>query len=111
MRHSLVKPKSYIKSNLIGFFNILHVCKNHKIPHLIYASTSSVYGNSKKFPIKESAETSKPLQLYAATKKSSELMAECYSNLYNMRITGLRFFTVYGPWADQTWLFLFLLDL
>ena len=99
VRHSLVKPKSYIKSNLIGFFNILQVCKNHKIPHLIYASTSSVYGNSKKFPIKESAETSKPLQLYAATKKSNELMAECYSNLYNMRITGLRFFTVYGPWG------------
>ena len=99
VRYSLVNPKSYIKSNLIGFFNILQECKNHKIPHLIYASTSSVYGNSKIFPIKESANTSKPLQLYAATKKSNELMAESYSNLYKMRITGLRFFTVYGPWG------------
>ena len=99
VRYSLINPRSYIDNNLIGFFNILNECKKRKVDHFIHASTSSVYGNTNKFPIKETFDTSSPLQLYAATKKSNELMAYCYSHLYNMKITGLRFFTVYGPWG------------
>ena len=99
VRYSLINPRSYIDNNLIGFFNVLNECKKRKIGHFIHASTSSVYGNTIKFPIKENFDTNSPLQLYAATKKSNELMAYCYSHLYNMKITGLRFFTVYGPWG------------
>lgn len=99
VRYSLVNPRSYINSNLIGFFNVLNECKENKIKHLIHASTSSVYGNTNKFPINENFDTGSPLQLYAATKKSNELMAYSYCHLFNMKITGLRFFTVYGPWG------------
>ncbi len=99
VRYSLINPKSYIDNNIIGFFNILNLCKDHKIKHLIFASTSSVYGNTNKFPIEESDDTSHPIQIYAASKKSNEVMAYSYSKLYNLKITGLRFFTVYGPWG------------
>jgi UDP-glucuronate 4-epimerase len=99
VRYSLKNPYSYIKNNLIGFFNILDLSQNFKIKHLIYASTSSVYGMNKKLPFSESQDVSHPLQLYAATKRSNELMAHAYSNLYQLPTTGLRFFTVYGPWG------------
>ena len=97
IRFSLKKPDQYIKSNLLGFFNILDLCKEFKISHLIYASSSSVYGSNNKFPFKEKNSANHPLQLYAATKRSNELMAHSYSSLYNLPTTGLRFFTVYGP--------------
>ena len=99
VRYSIQNPESYIKSNLIGFANILEVCRNFKILHLTYASTSSVYGANTKQPFKESHNVDHPLQLYAATKRSNELMAHSYSNLFNLPTTGLRFFTVYGPWG------------
>ena len=99
VRYSLVNPKSYVDNNILGFFNILNLSKKYNIKHLIFASTSSVYGNTKKFPIKETDNTSQPIQIYAASKKTNEVMAYSYSTLYNMKITGLRFFTVYGPWG------------
>jgi len=99
VRFSIKKPHQYIQSNLLGFFNILNLSRYHKIPHLIYASSSSVYGGNTKLPFKESDRTDHPLQLYAATKRSNELMAHSYSALYNLPTTGLRFFTVYGPWG------------
>lgn len=99
VRYSLINPKSYIDNNLVGFFNILECSKKFKIKHLIYASSSSVYGDGLEQPSRESSETSKPLQLYAATKKSNEVMAYAYSNLYKIPMTCLRFFTVYGPWG------------
>ena len=99
VRFSLKKPEEYIKSNLLGFFNILNLSKKFKISHLIYASSSSVYGSNKKLPFKEKDSTDHPLQLYAATKRSNELMAHSYSSLYNLPTTGLRFFTVYGPFG------------
>ena len=99
VRYSLRNPSVYIKSNLIGFFNILHISKEFKIRHLIYASTSSVYGMNAQLPFSESQGVDHPLQLYAATKRSNELMAHAYSNLYKLPTTGLRFFTVYGPWG------------
>ncbi len=99
VRYSLINPKSYINNNILGFFNILEATKRKKIKKLVYASTSSVYGIQKKFPLKESLNTDNPIQLYAATKKSNELMAASYSNLYEMDTIGLRFFTVYGPWG------------
>lgn len=99
VRHSLKNPFVYTKSNLVGFFNILHMSKEFKIKHLIYASTSSVYGMNTKLPFSESHAVDHPLQLYAATKRSNELMAHAYSNLYRLPTTGLRFFTVYGPWG------------
>ena len=99
VRYSLQEPYKYIQSNLLGFFNILDLSKKYKVKHLLYASTSSVYGINNKLPYKENNDTSHPLQLYAATKKSNELMAHSYSHLFNLPTTGLRFFTVYGPWG------------
>jgi UDP-glucuronate 4-epimerase len=99
VRYSLEHPEKYISSNIIGFFNILEGCKTGEVPHLIYASSSSVYGNSSSTPFKTSDFTDSPVSLYAATKKSNELMAHTYSHLYNFKTTGLRFFTVYGPWG------------
>ena len=99
VRYSIQNPDSYIERNVIGFFNILDLSKEFNVKHLIYASTSSVYGNNKSFPLSEKLQTNKPLQLYAATKLSNELMAYSYSSIYNLKTTGLRFFTVYGPWG------------
>ena len=99
VRYSLENPKSYIQSNLVGFANILEACRKYKVENLIYASSSSVYGGNKKLPYKEISSVNHPVSLYAATKKSNELMAHCYSHLYGIPITGLRFFTVYGPWG------------
>ena len=99
VRYSLKNPKSYINSNINGFFNILDISKNYKIKKFIYASTSSIYGIKKKYPLREKFETDNPIQLYAATKKSNEVIAASYSHLYKMRTIGLRFFTVYGPWG------------
>ena len=99
IRYSLVNPKQYIETNINGFYNILELTKKFKIKHLLFASSSSVYGNTSNVPFKEDQSTDKPLQIYATTKKSNELMAHCYSHLHNISITGLRFFTVYGPWG------------
>ena len=99
VRYSINFPEVYVKSNIIGFFNILNLSKNYKVTHFIYASTSSVYGDSKKFPNKELDETSSPLSFYAATKKSNEVMANSFSEIYNIKTTGIRFFTVYGPFG------------
>ena len=99
VRYSLSNPEKYISTNLVGFFNILQLCKNYKVKHLIYASTSRVYGDIHKLPLKENFSAVHPLQLYAATKRSNELLAHSYSNLFNLPTTGLRFFTVYGPWG------------
>ncbi len=99
VRYSIEFPQTYLKSNIIGFFNILECSKKFKIKHLIYASTSSVYGNSKKFPLRENHNTDNPLSFYAATKKSNEVMAYSYSNIHKLPCTGLRFFTVYGPYG------------
>jgi len=97
VRHSITNPDAYINSNIIGFFNILEACRNHPVKHLVYASSSSVYGNNKKVPYSTEDRVDHPLSLYAATKKSNELMAHAYSKLYQIPSTGLRFFTVYGP--------------
>jgi UDP-glucuronate 4-epimerase len=99
VRYSLKNPHKYIQSNVVGFTNILECCKNHKIPHLIYASSSSVYGNNKNAPFSVNDRVDYPISLYAATKRANELMAYTYSHLYNLPTTGLRFFTVYGPWG------------
>lgn len=99
VRYSLENPKTYINSNIVGFFNILDACKRYDIKHLVYASSSSVYGNNKKMPLSVTDKVDHPISLYAATKKSNELMAHTYSHLYNLPTTGLRFFTVYGPWG------------
>lgn len=99
VRYSLDHPHEYIDSNIVGFLNILEGCRHGKVEHLVYASSSSVYGNSNEFPFKESANVDYPISLYAATKKSNELMAYTYSHLYGLKTTGLRFFTVYGPWG------------
>ena len=99
VRYSLINPFSYLDSNIIGFFNVLQLSKNSKIKHFTYASTSSVYGGNKKMPFSEKDNTDIPLQLYAATKKSNELIAYSYSHLFKLKTTGLRFFTVYGPWG------------
>ncbi len=99
VRYSIENPGAYIESNLVGFANVLEVARNFEIEHLIYASSSSVYGANKKIPFSESDSVDHPVSLYAATKKSNELMAHTYSNLYNIPTTGLRFFTVYGPWG------------
>ena len=97
VRYSITNPDAYIQSNLIGFYNILEACRNHPVEHLVYASSSSVYGGNKKVPFSTDDRVDNPVSLYAATKKSNELMAHCYSKLYNIPSTGLRFFTVYGP--------------
>ena len=99
VRYSLKNPRSYIENNINGFFNILELSKKYRVKKFIYASTSSIYGLQKKFPLKENFNTDNPIQLYAATKKSNELMATSYSHLYKMDTVGLRFFTVYGPWG------------
>ena len=99
VRYSIENPKAYVESNLIGFFNILECCRQFKIKHLIYASTSSVYGNNSPLPFSEKNHADHPIQFYAATKRANELMAHSYSSLYNLPTTGLRFFTVYGPWG------------
>ena len=99
VRYSLENPSAYIESNIVGFFNILECCRNFDIGHLVYASSSSVYGLNKKIPFKTSDSVDHPVSLYAASKKSNELMAHTYSHLYGFRTTGLRFFTVYGPWG------------
>jgi UDP-glucuronate 4-epimerase len=99
VRYSLENPDAYISSNIVGFMNILEACRNYNIKHLVYASSSSVYGNSKKMPLSVSDTVDNPVSLYAATKKSNELMAHTYSHLYGIPTTGLRFFTAYGPWG------------
>ena len=97
VRYSITNPDVYIQSNLIGFYNILEACRNYPVEHLVYASSSSVYGSNKKVPYSTDDKVDNPVSLYAATKKSNELMAHAYSKLYNIPSTGLRFFTVYGP--------------
>lgn len=97
VRYSITTPDAYIESNLIGFYNILESCRHHSVEHLVYASSSSVYGSNKKVPYSTDDKVDNPVSLYAATKKSNELMAHAYSKLYNISSTGLRFFTVYGP--------------
>ena len=99
VRYSITSPKTYVKSNVEGFLNVLENCRNHKIKHLVYASTSSVYGLNTHLPFKEESSVDHPAQFYAATKRANELMAHSYSNLFNIPTTGLRFFTVYGPWG------------
>ena len=97
VRYSITNPDTYIESNLIGFYNILEACRHHPVEHLVYASSSSVYGSNKKVPYSTEDKVDNPVSLYAATKKSNELMAHAYAKLYNIPCTGLRFFTVYGP--------------
>ena len=99
VRYSIENPSAYIKSNIVGFANILENCRQYKIEHLVYASTSSVYGANTKMPFSEHDSTNHPLSVYAASKKSNELMAHTYSYLFKLPTTGLRFFTVYGPWG------------
>lgn len=97
VRYSITNPDAYIESNMIGFYNILEACRHYPVKHLVYASSSSVYGSNKKVPYSTDDKVDNPVSLYAATKKSNELMAHAYSKLYNIPSTGLRFFTVYGP--------------
>lgn len=99
VRYSIENPHAYAQSNLIGFLNILECCRNYPVKHLVYASSSSIYGLNEKVPYSEEDKTDSPVSLYAATKKSNELMAHAYSKLYKIPTTGLRFFTVYGPWG------------
>jgi UDP-glucuronate 4-epimerase len=99
VRYSLVNPAAYTHSNLIGFANVLEACRRHDIAHLVYASTSSVYGGNRKLPFAETDPVDHPVSFYAATKKANELMAHSYSHLFGLPTTGLRFFTVYGPWG------------
>lgn len=97
VRYSIENPRAYVDSNLVGFFNVLECCRRHPVEHLVYASSSSVYGGNEKVPFSEGDRVDEPVSLYAATKKSNELMAHAYSKLYSIPATGLRFFTVYGP--------------
>lgn len=99
VRYSLERPDVYVQSNLVGFGNILDACRNAEVEHLVYASSSSVYGANTRLPFAESDNVDHPISLYAATKKANELMAHSYSHLFNLPTTGLRFFTVYGPWG------------
>src|SRR5574337_818689 len=99
VRYSLVNPHAYVESNLVGFMNILEGCRHHAVQHLVYASSSSVYGGNTKMPFSEHHSVDHPVSMYAATKKANELMAHTYSHLYGLPTTGLRFFTVYGPWG------------
>jgi UDP-glucuronate 4-epimerase len=99
VRYSITNPYSYIKSNLEGFFNILEACRNFKVGHLVFASSSSIYGDQKEVPFREDFKTDSPVSLYAATKKSNELLAYSYTHLYGFSAIGLRYFTVYGPWG------------
>lgn len=109
VRYSLENPLSYIHSNIVGFINLLEACRNNPVTHLVYASSSSVYGDDTAVPYKESAQTDHPVSLYAATKKSDELLAYAYGKLFGLPATGIRFFTVYGPWGRPDmapWLFM-----
>ena len=99
IRYSLINAQAYVQSNLVGFVNVLEGCRHGKVEHLVYASSSSVYGGNKKLPFSEHDNVDHPISLYAATKKSNELMAHTYSHLFGLPVTGLRFFTVYGPWG------------
>lgn len=99
VRYSIENPDAYIQSNIVGFLNILEACRHYPVKHLVYASSSSVYGGNAKIPFSEDDKVDSPVSLYAATKKSNELMAHTYSHLYHIPTTGLRFFTVYGPWG------------
>ena len=99
VRYSITNPKVYMRSNFVGFFNILEACRNFNVPKLVFASSSSVYGMNEEVPYQEDDKTDAPVSLYAASKKSNELMAFCYSNLYGFQAIGLRYFTVYGPWG------------
>jgi UDP-glucuronate 4-epimerase len=99
VRYSLQNPHAYVDSNLVGFVNVLEACRHHGVEHLVYASTSSVYGANTRMPFSVHDNVDHPLSLYAATKKANELMAHTYSHLYGLPTTGLRFFTVYGPWG------------
>ncbi|AIQ43315.1 NAD-dependent epimerase [Paenibacillus sp. FSL R5-0912] len=99
VRYSLENPDTYVQSNIVGFLNILELCRHHQVEHLLYASSSSVYGSNTKIPFSTEDKVDNPVSLYAATKKSSELMAHTYSHLFNIATTGLRFFTVYGPYG------------
>lgn len=99
VRYSLTNPAVYMQANLIGFANVIEACRQHEIAHLIYASTSSVYGANTKLPYSEHADTNQPVSIYAASKKANELLAHSYSHLFHLPTTGLRFFTVYGPWG------------
>jgi len=99
VRYSIDYPEAYIKSNIIGFYNILEACRNHAVSNLLFASSSSVYGNNQKIPFSEHDIVDYPISLYAATKKTNELLAYTYSHLYGIKVIGLRFFTVYGPWG------------
>lgn len=99
VRYSIENPAAYIDSNLVGFFNVLESCRHYRPQHLVYASSSSVYGMNEKVPYAETDQVDKPVSLYAATKKSNELMCHAYSKLYSLPTTGIRFFTVYGPWG------------
>lgn len=99
VRYSITNPYAYLQSNLVGFLNILEACRNNNVKHLIFASSSSVYGLNTKVPYSENDKVDNPVSLYAATKKSNELMAHAYCNLYGISMTGLRYFTVYGPWG------------
>tara|TARA_B110000003_G_scaffold84494_1_gene86495 strand:- start:12026 stop:13063 length:1038 start_codon:yes stop_codon:yes gene_type:complete len=99
VRYSIENPEAYVDSNIVGFLNVMECCRNNKIKHLIYASSSSVYGSNECIPFKIEDNVDKPISLYAATKKSNELMAHSYSHLFKLNTTGLRFFTVYGPWG------------
>lgn len=108
VRYSITDPESYTKSNLVGFANVLECCRRNSVQHLVFASSSSVYGECKKVPFNEEDRVDNPVSYYAATKKANELMAASYANLYGMQVTGLRFFTVYGPWGRPdmaAWLF------
>src|SRR5699024_6056579 len=99
VRYSLENPMAYVDSNLVGFVNIMEACRHYQTKHLVYASSSSVYGANDKIPFEEEDRVDYPVSLYAATKKSNELMAHTYSHLYQLKTSGLRFFTVYGPWG------------
>ena len=103
VRYSLNNPSSYIQNNIQGFNNILESCRKFSVDNLVYASSSSVYGGNSKLPFNESDAVDHPVSLYAATKKTNELMAHTYSHLFGISSTGLRFFTVYGPWEGQIW--------
>lgn len=109
VRYSIENPYAYVESNIDGFLNVLEGCRHYRVKHLIYASSSSVYGLNGKVPFSENDSVAHPVSLYAATKKSNELMAHTYSHLYAIPTTGLRFFTVYGPWGVQICLLFFLL--
>ena len=100
VRYSLVNPGAYIQANIVGFVNILEACRHNNVEHLAYASSSSVYGANESMPFSTSDNVDHPVSLYAASKKSNELMAHCYSHLFKLPTTGLRFFTVYGPWGQ-----------